>query len=202
MLNHPDLVLIQPNELQGKWKSIFNNENPIYIEVGMGKGQFIIENAKRFPNINFLGIERFDNVMVKALDKLLLEDKLPNLRFVLIDATFINDFFDNDEISRIYLNFSDPWPKARHEKRRLTSQSFLKKYQDILQKDGIIQFKTDNFDLFEYSVESFNNYKMKLLEVNRDLHNNTDDLNIMTEYEEKFSSMGNKIYRLTAKFGG
>ena len=171
-------------------ENIFNNDKPLHIEIGCGKGNFIIENAKRYPNINFIGIEKYDSVLVRAIEKLgCLE--LDNLKFIRTDAKNIDNIF-NKEISKLYLNFSDPWPKDRHEKRRLTSDTFLKRYDNIFVNDKIIEFKTDNRKLFEYSVKSFTDYNYRINSLSLDLHQDTSD-NIMTEYEEKFSSIGNPI---------
>lgn len=182
-----------PENYIGKWSSYFQNNNPIHIEIGMGKGQFIIENAKRYPNINFIGIEKYDSVLVRAVEK--LENiELSNLLLIRMDATEISEVFDK-EITTIYLNFSDPWPKNRHEDRRLTSQIFLKRYDSIFKKQAHIIQKTDNQDLFAYSIKSFNNYGYKINEIIFNLHK-TDKAkeNIKTEYEKKFILKGMPIY--------
>ena len=188
-----------PAKYKGQYKSvIFNNENPLHIEIGMGKGQFITRLAKENPNINYIGIERYTSVLLRAIQKV-EEADIPNLRFICFDAADILDIFACHEIDRIYLNFSDPWPKDRHAKRRLTSSTFLNRYNSILSLSGQIQFKTDNRDLFDFSVEEINNHPLWHIDaLTYDLHNDSDMNvgNIMTEYEEKFSSQGNPICKL------
>lgn len=184
-------VIKNPEMYKGNYKSIFKNENPIYLEIGIGKGKFIIENALKYPNINFIGIEKFDSVMVRAVEK--LTEDIPNLRLIKMDATLIENVFEK-EIDLLYLNFSDPWPKNSHEHRRLTSPIFLKRYESILKVNQIIM-KTDNRHLFEYSIMSFNNSDYKIKELSLDLHNDDYD-NIETEYEIKFSNKGFPIYRV------
>ncbi|MCR5701189.1 MAG: tRNA (guanosine(46)-N7)-methyltransferase TrmB [Lachnospiraceae bacterium] len=187
-------------EQKGKWKEIFGNDNPIYIEIGMGKGQFIMEHARLNPDINYVGIEKYSSVLVRALEKQ-DEEQLPNIRFIRMEAEYIADVFDKDEVGRIYLNFSDPWPKDRHAKRRLTSVQFLERYEKILKKDGHVIFKTDNRPLFDFSLEQVE------LATNWELLNHTFDLhnseyvegNIMTEYETKFVALGNPICRMEIK---
>lgn len=187
---------------KGKWKEYFANDNPIHIEIGMGKGQFITNLAIRNPNTNYIGIEKFSSVLVRAIENLTKvenesKEQLSNLYFLRFDAEGITNIFSTDEIGRIYLNFSDPWPKARHGKRRLTSKEFLERYEKILSIDGQVIFKTDNKDLFEFSLKQAEERKWKLKDVTYDLHNSQYARdNIMTEYEEKFSSMGKPIYKL------
>ena len=182
---------------KGKWPELFGNENPIHIEIGMGKGRFLMEMAAAYPNINYIGIERYDSVLYRALQKM-KENPLPNLRFLCEDAANLPELFEKGEIERIYLNFSDPWPKDRHAKRRLTSRRFLDLYDQILAEGGQIEFKTDNENLFDFSLDEVENSIWTLDGVTRDLHR--DDLmnrgNIMTEYEEKFSSMGHPIFKM------
>ena len=180
----------EPCLYKGKWNSVFGNENPIYIEIGMGKGDFIIENAKRYPNINFIGIEKFDSVIVRAIQKS-NELELNNLKIVRIDANKLDSIFDK-EIDLIYLNFSDPWPKDRHAKRRLTSPIFLNIYDNVFRNDNKIVMKTDNIDLFNYSLESLmeNGYEIEYKTNDLDCKNSD---NIMTEYENKFYNRGVKI---------
>lgn len=191
ILDNSNYIIHNYLEMTGNFHSVFSNDNPIYLEIGTGKGNFIIENAKRYPNINFIGIEKYDSVLVRAIEKLgCLE--LDNLMFIRTDAKNIDNIF-NKEISKLYLNFSDPWPKDRHEKRRLTSDTFLKRYDNIFVNDKIIEFKTDNRKLFEYSVKSFTDYNYRINSLSLDLHQDTSD-NIMTEYEEKFSKKGQVIY--------
>lgn len=187
-----------PSEYKGKWNELFKNSNPIHIEIGMGKGNFIIGMAKAHKDVNYIGIEMYDSVMVKAVEKLKQEEKpLKNLKLVLIDAMKIDEIFES-EISRIYLNFSDPWPKAKHEKRRLTSKIFLEKYDRIFKGQKQIFQKTDNNDLFNFSMVSLVENGYELRNVTRDLHSENVSDNIMTEYEEKFSNAGIKINRLEA----
>jgi len=193
-------VINKPEDLKGKWNKYFKNDNPIHIEIGMGKGQFIIELAQRNPNINYIGIEKFSSVLVRAIEKLdEREDEISNLLLIRFDAEYINNIFEEDEIERIYLNFSDPWPKARHAKRRLTSKEFLGRYDKFLTRSGEIIFKTDNKSLFDFSLEEIKETDWKLRNVTYDLHNSefAKD-NVLTEYEKKFSSMGKPIYRLVA----
>lgn len=185
-----------PKAQKGLWKNIFQNDNPLSIEIGCGKGKFIIGMAKAFPNINFIAIEKYDSVLVRTLENALKED-IANLRLVLFDASNLEDIFALEEVNNIYLNFSDPWPKNRHAKRRLTSSDFLKMYETILAFDGVIYQKTDNRLLFEYSLESFSQNAWYLSNISLDLHK-TDKFNITTEFEEKWSPKG-PIYRLEAK---
>ena len=180
----------------GKWKEVFQNDNPIYIEIGMGKGDFIIENALRYPNINFIGIEKFDSVLVRAIQKS-NELEIDNLKLVRLDANYIDTIFSK-EISLIYLNFSDPWPKERHAKRRLTSPIFLEKYDKIFKSNAEIIMKTDNNPLFEYSKESLENFGYQINSITRDLYQEDVSQNIKTEYEKKFVKLGVKINRLEA----
>ncbi|MCI7241728.1 MAG: tRNA (guanosine(46)-N7)-methyltransferase TrmB [Bacilli bacterium] len=185
-----------PSIYKGKWNKLFNNNNPIYIELGMGKGDFIINNAIKYPDINFIGIEKYDSVIVRAIQKS-NELELNNLKLIRLDVINIDTIFDK-EIDKIYLNFSDPWPKERHAKRRLTSNIFLDKYSKIFKNNYIIEMKTDNIDLFNYSVESLKNYGYVIEYITNDLHSENID-NIETEYEHKFSSKGIKINKFIAK---
>lgn len=188
-----------PETLKGNWQSVFPTEQPIHIEVGMGKGRFIMDLAASNPNINYLGIERYTSVLFRAVQKMDL-NPLPNLRFLCIDAATLPEIFAKDEVSRIYLNFSDPWPKDRHARRRLTSRDFFARYDQILQKEGRVEFKTDNQDLFTFSLEEIPEAGWKVDDFTRDLHHDSvmNQGNIMTEYEEKFSSLGNPICKLIA----
>ena len=190
IINNSKYFISKPTLYKGKWHTLFNNSNPIYIEIGMGKGKFIIENAKKYPNINFIGIEKFDSILALALKK--IDVDLSNLYMIRLDANNILDVFDK-EITRIYLNFSDPWPKKRHEKRRLTSPLFLEKYDLVFKNNNHIEMKTDNKDLFSYSIKSLNNYGYYIEDITFDLK--SDD-NIMTEYEEKFTKLNNPIYKI------
>lgn len=195
-------VVQEPGEKKGNWEMVFENDKPLYIEVGMGKGRFLMDMAKRYPKINFIGIEMYDSVLLRAVQKAeSLEEPLSNLMFLRMDARNLPEVFEKGEISRIYLNFSDPWPKDRHAKRRLTSHEFLERYEKILPEGGFVEFKTDNRDLFDFSLEEIRNApNWTLDEYTYDLHNNEkmNQGNIMTEYEEKFSSAGNPICKLIA----
>lgn len=193
-----EYVVHEPEKLKGKWKEYFGNNNEIHVEIGMGKGKFICELAQKNPNINYIGIEKYSSVLIRAIEKR-QELDLNNLMFIRFDAEFINDIFDNEEVNRIYLNFSDPWPKDRHAKRRLTSKEFLSRYEKILAKDGEVIFKTDNKDLFTFSLEQIEVAGWKLINHTFDLHHSEFmEGNVMTEYEERFSAMGNPIHRLVA----
>lgn len=197
--NNPYFCIQEPANHKGAWSEVFGNDNPIHIEVGTGKGQFINGMAQQNPDINYIGIELADRVIVTALDRL-LESNLPNVKLLNVNALELPDIFAEGEVSRVYLNFSDPWPKTRHEKRRLTYKTFLDLYKGILPEHGEIHFKTDNRGLFEYSLVSFSHYGMKLNYVSLDLHNSDFEGNVMTEYEQKFSAKGNPIYRCEAAF--
>ena len=194
ILSSSKFLVNNPKDYCGRWKSYFGNNNPIYIEIGMGKGKFIRENALRYPNINFIGIEKYDSVVAKCLPK--IDDSLSNLAIVRMDALEIDKVFAH-EISRIYLNFSDPWPKKRHHLRRLSSKVFLEKYSSIFLGDYEILMRTDNEDLFCYSLMSFSEAGYVLKDLTFNLHNNTDDI-ITTEYEDRFSSRGMPIYAVRA----
>ena len=196
---HPEYVPQEAEQFRGKWQTRFEKVQPLHIEVGSGKGRFIVEMAKAHPEINYISIEIQTSVIVSVLE-LQLEAQLPNLQILHADGRNLNQYFEPGEVSRVYLNFSDPWPKKRHEKRRLTSADFIKQYEEILVADGEIHFKTDNQGLFEYTLYSFSQYGVKLKQVWLDLHHSDFEGNIMTEYEEKFSSKGNRIYRLEAYF--
>lgn len=197
---YPDLITTEGEDWKGRWQERFPKEQPIHLEVGSGKGRLIIEMAKRHPEINFIGMELQTTVIARILEKQ-LEAELPNLQLLNGHARFLADYFAEDEISKIMLTFSDPWPKNRHAKRRLTHERYLKKYEEILKEDGELYFKTDNQGLFEYSLVSLNNYGMIFDEVILDLHNSDQaEQNIMTEFEEKFSKKGNAIRQLRARF--
>ncbi len=195
-IKNSEYVIKNPEEYRGKWNKVFNNLNPIHIEIGMGKGDFIIGMAKKYPSINFIGIEMYDSVIVKAVNKL-EDEEISNLRLIRMDARLIEDVFEQ-EIDLIYLNFSDPWPKNRNAKRRLTHERFLTRYDGIFKENKVIFMKTDNIDLFAFSIESLSNFGYKLRNVTLDLHNSDFEDNVMTEYEKKFSSRGVKINRLEA----
>lgn len=189
-----EFVIHDPEKRKGQWKAVFGNDAPIRLEIGMGKGRFLMTLAAQNPGINYLGIEKYSSVLLRALQKM-EENPLPNLRFIRMDAEYITDVFGKEEIDRIYLNFSDPWPKDRHAKRRLPSRQFLERYDEILKKDGIIEFKTDNRDLFDFAVEEIAETKWQIDAVTYDLHHDEKMMegNVMTEYEERFSSQGNPI---------
>lgn len=201
-------VIENPEEFRGRWASdVFQNDNPVHIEIGMGKGRFLMALAQKNPQINYIGIERYTSVLLRAVEKLntYIEENdqaLPNIRFICMDAADVANVFAENEVERIYLNFSDPWPKARHARRRLTSSEFFARYDKILVPNGQVEFKTDNRDLFDFSVETLKESETwGLSECTYDLHH--DEImnvgNIMTEYEERFSSMNHPICKLIAK---
>ena len=194
ILSSSKFLVKNPKDYCGRWKEYFGNNNPIYIEIGMGKGKFIRENALKYPNINFIGIEKYDSVVAKCLPK--IDDSLANLAIVRMDALEIDKVFAH-EISRIYLNFSDPWPKKRHHLRRLSSKVFLEKYSSIFLGDYEILMRTDNEDLFCYSLMSFSEAGYVLKDLTFNLHNDVEDI-IITEYEDRFSSRGMPIYAVRA----
>jgi tRNA (guanine-N7-)-methyltransferase len=196
---HPEFVVAEPTAWKGRWQERFGNDHPLHIEIGMGKGRFITEMAKAHPEINYIGIEMQISVVSIALDKL-IEQEIPNVQLLHVDGSALTNYFADHEVDQIYLNFSDPWPKKKHEKRRLTSPAFLAVDEQILKPNGEIHFKTDNQGLFEYSLASFSQYGMILKQVWLDLHQSTFEGNIMTEYEEKFSNRGQRIYRVEAQF--
>ena len=190
ILSNSNTLATDPFSYKGRWHSFFQNNHPIFIEIGMGKGKFITENAKMYPDINFIGIEKYDSVIVRAVEK--IEEVLPNLVFIRMDASSIQDVFDH-EIAKIYLNFSDPWPKKRHALRRLSSPLFLEKYETLFQDQKEIEMRTDNKDLYEYSLVSFKEAGYTLKEISLNLHQEKPPL-VTTEYEDKFSEQGNPIY--------
>lgn len=187
-------VIQNATEQKGKIKSFFEKDQPLQIEIGMGKGRFIMALAEKNPDINFIGIEKYSSVLLRAIQKM-EQNELPNLKFIRMDAEDITEVFEKGEVDKIYLNFSDPWPKDRHAKRRLPSKEFLTRYDEILKKDGFIEFKTDNRDLFDFAVEQLEPAGWKAKVITYDLHSDPilNEGNIMTEYEEKFSSIGNPI---------
>ncbi|KYD10736.1 tRNA (guanosine(46)-N7)-methyltransferase TrmB [Heyndrickxia sporothermodurans] len=199
LMQYPQYVIQNPEQHKGQWSKVFGNDHPLHIEVGTGKGQFIVGMAKANPEINYIGIELQNSVIVSALDRI-IEEELPNVKLLNVDGEKLREFFEKGDVSRVYLNFSDPWPKNRHEKRRLTYKTFLKLYEDVLVDGGEIHFKTDNQGLFEYSLTSFSEYGLLLKYVSLDLHNSDYPDNIMTEYEEKFSARGQRIYRCEVKY--
>lgn len=195
ILSSSSFLVKDPKNYCGNWSNYFNNSNPIYIEIGMGKGQFIRENARRYPDINFIGIEKYDSVVAKCLPK--IDENLKNLAIVRMDALEIDQVFSH-EVDRIYLNFSDPWPKKRHHLRRLSSRIFLEKYENIFRNDSDICMRTDNSDLFCYSLMSFSEARYVLKNLTLDLHQQMPDNLITTEYEDRFSSKGMPIYSVEA----
>ena len=202
VIRNCDWVIKEPADKKGKWNTVFGNENPIHIEVGMGKGQFITEMAKRNPQINYIGIERYTSVLLRAVQKreqLPTEEALPNLLYLCIDASELPEIFAKDEVAKIYLNFSDPWPKDRHAKRRLTSPQFMAVYDQILCPEGKVEFKTDNRGLFDYSLEAIPEAGWEIEMHTFDLHHSEyAEGNVMTEYETKFSGEGKPICKLIA----
>jgi len=195
-------VIQEPKEKKGKWAEVFGNDHPVQIEVGMGKGQFITELARRNPEINYIGIERYTSVLYRALQKReALEEDIPNLFYLCIDAAELPEIFAAGEVDKIYLNFSDPWPKERHARRRLTSQEFLARYDKILVPDGVVEFKTDNRGLFDFSLEEREAAGWELLVCTFNLHKDAKLMegNIMTEYERKFSKLNNPIHKMVIR---
>lgn len=203
LTSHP-LVIKNETRYRGSWKETFeNSENPIHIEIGMGKGQFLLTLAKQNPNINYIGIERYSSVLLRALEHYDNSEEfadVTNIRFICMDAATLPEVFAIGEVSKIYLNFSDPWPKARHAKRRLTSRQYFERYDKVLAYDGVVEFKTDNRELFEFSLEQIELAGWILLAKTFDLHNDStlNRGNVMTEYEAKFSGMGHPIHKLIA----
>ncbi len=198
-----DYVIHEEETRAGSWHQIFGNTHPIHIEIGMGKGKFIMALAKANPQINYVGIEKYSSVLIRALEKM-SQEKVPltNLYFIRMDAEQIVKVFAKGEVDKIYLNFSDPWPKDRHAKRRLTSREYLARYQKILSDKGDVEFKTDNRLLFDFSVESVREAGWELRALTYDLHQDAvlNQGNIMTEYEERFSDLGNPIHKLIASY--
>ena len=199
--NHP-AVIKRPEAQKGCWRQVFGNSKPIHIEIGMGKGRYLLTMASLHPDVNFVGIERYTSVLLRAVEKFDTEEfkMLKNIRFVCMDARDVAEVFAHGEVERIYLNFSDPWPKARHEKRRLTSHEFLERYEQILVPCGTLEFKTDNTELFNFSLEQVKSSSWTLEHYTYDLHHHEimNEGNVMTEYEEKFSARGNPINKLIA----
>lgn len=196
MIAESRFVVHEPQEYKGRWSELFGNDHPLRIEIGMGKGRFIMDLARMHPEINYVGIEKYSSVLLRGIQKM-ETDPLPNLYFIRMEAEEIADVFGREEVERIYLNFSDPWPKDRHAKRRLPSREFLKRYDEILVRDGVIEFKKDNEDLFRFALEEIAPAGWQLLQMTEDLHHDEKMLagNVMTEYEEKFSALGNPIYK-------
>lgn len=191
-----DCVVHEPQEHRGKWHEVFGNDHPIRIEIGMGKGRFIMDLARENPDVNYVGIEKYSSVLIRGIQKL-EADPLPNLYFIRMEAEEITAVFAEGEVDRIYLNFSDPWPKDRHAKRRLPSREFLRRYDEILIPEGVIEFKTDNHDLFQFALEELEPAGWHIEQMTEDLHRDVQMMqgNVMTEYEERFSAKGNPIYK-------
>jgi len=198
MLVNP-YVVQEPEQWRGRWREFFGNDRPIHIEIGMGKGQFLTALAAANPGINYLGIEKYSSVLIRALEKQ-SELDLPNLRFLRLDAENVTDIFATAEVERIYLNFSDPWPKDRHTHRRLTSDRFLARYAQFLAPEGFVAFKTDNRGLFDYSLETAMACGWELSELTYDLHHSPYEVgNLHTEYEDRFAALGNPICRVVLR---
>ena len=196
MIAGSEYVVHEPERMRGKWQEEFGNDHPLRLEIGMGKGRFLMELAERNPQINYIGIEKYSTVLLRAVQKM-EQNPLPNVRLIRMDAEHITEIFAEGEIDRIYLNFSDPWPKDRHAGRRLPSRQFLARYDQILQAGGVIEFKTDNQDLFAFAEEELEGTSWKIAQITHDLHSDEEMRkdNVMTEYEERFSSMGHPIYK-------
>lgn len=193
-IEQSEMVLKDCLEYRGQFNKVFEEQHPLHIEIGMGKGDFIIGMARKYPNINFIGIEKYDSVLVRALEK--LEKPLPNLKFIRMDATTIDEIFDH-EVDTIYLNFSDPWPKKRHAHRRLSSPVFLKRYESLFQEKQRIVMKTDNRKLFEYSLLSMNECGYHFDEISLNLYQDDVEDNVQTEYEKRFHDLGFPIYKIS-----
>ena len=194
-----DIRITNPENYKGKWHEIFGNDNPIHVEIGCGKGSFVAGMAKLYPDVNFIAIEKVEDVIVMAMEKA-IDNEIENVRFVDLDAERIEDFFEKGEIERIYLNFSDPWKKNKQAKRRLTHKNFLDRYKKVLNSGDYIWFKTDNRKLFEFSLNSFCEEGFKLKNITLDLHNSGFEHNVVTEYEQRFIDLGQPIYRLEATY--
>ena len=197
LLSYKELVLPQPEELKGKWNDLFKNRNDIHIELGTGRGQFITTLAEKNPNMNYIGIEIKEEVLLRAVEKA-KEKNLDNIVFLWYDVNRIDEVFGEREINRIYINFCDPWPKERWKKRRLTHRQFLQRYNNILKPEGDIHFKTDNDPLFEFSLNEFSCLDFKLQNITFDLHKDGEENIVTTEYEDKFRALGMKIFRCEA----
>lgn len=189
-----EYVIPEESECAGRWRELFGNGQPIHIEIGTGKGRFLMELARLHPEISYVGIEKYSSVLLRAVQKM-EEEPLSNVRFIRMEAEHILRYFEKGEVERIYLNFSDPWPKERHAKRRLVSREFLDRYRVLLEPGGHLEFKTDNRALFDFGVEQTEPARWEIMEITYDLHHDKrmNEGNIMTEYEERFSSEGNPI---------
>ena len=194
---HPEWLILDYQTHRGTWKEVFGNDHPIHLEIGCGKGRFLTEMARQHPDVNFLGMEKFDSVIVRALQKL-LRDPLPNIRLLRADAANLETLFAPGEIRNLYLNFSDPWPKPSHSRRRLTSPEFISRYRKVLPAGAPICFKTDNFPLFSFSMKSFVDSGLAIDRISLDLHRESDIPNIESEFESRFVAMGKPIFYLKA----
>lgn len=198
MIGESEFVVHEPEMMKGKWREAFGNDHPVYVEIGMGKGRFLMDMARLYPEINFIGIEKYSSVLLRAVQKL-EEEELPNVRLIRMDAEDLENVFAQGELDRIYLNFSDPWPPNRQRKRRLTWRAYLEVYDEILRQQGDLCFKTDNQRFFEWSLQEICQFGWLIQNISLDLHNSDFEGNVMTEYEEKFSAEGYRIYRLEAR---
>lgn len=204
IISNSNMCIANPEQYKGTWKSSFSNNTPIYLEIGCGKGQFLTTLSTDNPSIFYLGIEQYESVLYSAVKKSkdFSESGIDNLRFLCVRAEYLMDYFEKGEVDKIFLNFSDPWPKKRHAKRRLTSDRFLPIYDNVLTSNALIEIKTDNENLFEFSMESISNYLgFEVIDYTKDLYDCPSLLknNVPTEYETKFHSMGNPIYKIIAK---
>ena len=198
MIGESEFVVHEQETMKGKWREAFGNDHPVYVEIGMGKGRFLMDMARLYPEINFIGIEKYSSVLLRAVQKL-EEEELPNVRLIRMDAEDLENVFAQGELDRIYLNFSDPWPPNRQRKRRLTWRAYLEVYDEILRQQGDLCFKTDNQRFFEWSLQEICQFGWLIQNISLDLHNSDFEGNVMTEYEEKFSAEGYRIYRLEAR---
>lgn len=198
MIGESEFVVHEPETMKGKWREAFGNDHPVYVEIGMGKGRFLMDMARLYPEINFIGIEKYSSVLLRAVQKL-EEEELPNVRLIRMDAEDLENVFAQGELDRIYLNFSDPWPPNRQRKRRLTWRAYLEVYDEILRQQGDLCFKTDNQRFFEWSLQEICQFGWLIQNISLDLHNSDFEGNVMTEYEEKFSAESYRIYRLEAR---
>lgn len=194
-----DIRITDPQNHKGKWSEVFGNDNPIHVEIGCGKGSFVVGMAKLHTDVNFIAIEKVEDVIVMAMEKA-IANEVSNVRFMDLDAERIEEFFEKGEIKRIYLNFSDPWKKSKQAKRRLTHKNFLDRYKKVLNSGDYIWFKTDNRKLFEFSLNSFCDENFRLQNITLDLHDSGFEGNVITEYEQRFMDLGQPIYRLEATF--